>query len=70
MAAPVVIFGVTGGPPTDPGRLASNVQAGGSGGGGGGGLVPHPIRGVAIAFGSTYRDEAPLWQTLQDLGPT
>jgi hypothetical protein len=39
--------------------------------GGAGGLTPNPIRaGVNIAFGSTIGDEAPLWQLLEDLGPT
>lgn len=71
MPAPTVILGVTGGPPTSPGRLPNRVEAGGSGGGGGGGLTPNPIRaGVNIAFGSTISDENPLWQLLEDLGPT
>ena len=71
MPAPTEILGVTGGPPTSPGRLPNRIEAGGSGGGGGGGLTPNPIRaGVNIAFGSTISDEAPLWQLLEDLGPT
>jgi hypothetical protein len=50
--------------------LPNRVEAGGSGGGVGG-LIPNPIRaGVNIAFGSTISDEAPLWQLLEDLGPT
>ena len=70
MPAPTPILGVTGGPPTSPGRLPNRVEAGGSGGGIGG-LTPNPIRaGVNIAFGSTIGDEAPLWQLLEDLGPT
>lgn len=74
MAAPTVIFGVTGGPPKDPSRLGALVVQGGSGGGGGGsggGLIPNPIRaGVNIAFGSSISDEVPLWQLLEELGPT
>ena len=71
MPAPTSILGVTGGPPTSPGRLPNRVEAGGSGGGGGGGLTPSPIRaGVNIAFGSTVNSEAPLWQLLNELGPT
>jgi len=75
MAAPTVILGVTGGPPTDPGRLPSRAftaTGGGAGSGGGtGGLTPNPIRaGVNIAFGSSINDDAPLWQLLEDLGPT
>lgn len=71
MAAPVTILGVTGGPPTNPGRLSVRIEAGGSGGGGGGGLTPNPIRaGVNIAFGSPTNSDAPLWQLLEELGPT
>lgn len=75
MAAPTPILGVTGGPPTNPGRLPSRAfqsSGGGTGSGGGsGGLTPNPIRaGVNIAFGSVLSDEAPLWQLLDDLGPT
>lgn len=71
MSAPTPILGVTGGPPKSPGRLPNRIEAGGSGGGGGGGLTPHPIRaGVNIAFGSSASDEAPLWQLLDELGPT
>ena len=71
MPAPTPILGVTGGPPTSPARLPVGVSQGGSGGGGGGGLTPNPIRaGVNIAFGSKFSDEAPLWQLLEELGPT
>lgn len=77
MAAPAAILGVVGGPPKDPGRLPNMVNAsgrvlgGGSGGGGGGGLTPNPIRaGLNVAFGSPHNAEAPLWQNVNDLGPT
>jgi hypothetical protein len=75
MPSPTPILGVTGGPPTSPGRLPSRAftaTGGGEGSGGGtGGLTPNPIRaGINIAFGSSMSDEAPLWQLLEDLGPT
>ena len=75
MPAPTPILGVTGGPPTSPGRLPQRAFTSGGGGtgssGGTGGLTPNPIRaGVNIAFGSTISDEAPLWQLLEELGPT
>lgn len=70
MPAPTPILGVTGGPPTSPARLPNRVEAGGSGGGVSG-LTPNPIRaGVNIAFGSRFGSEAPLWQLLEELGPT
>jgi len=34
-------------------------------------LTPNPIRaGVNIAFGSSANAEVPLWQLLNELGPT
>lgn len=55
----------------NPRLIPVDVRRGGSGGGGGGGLTPNPIRaGVNIAFGSSINDEAPLWQLLEELGPT
>jgi len=71
MPAPFPILGGVGGPPVDPGRLPVTVTSGGSTGGSVGGLTPHSIRaGVNIAFGSPHNAEAPLWQLLNDLGPT
>ena len=70
MPNPVPIFTAFG-PPVSPGRLPNDVRAGGSGGAGGGGLTPNPIRAsVNIAFGSSPHDEVPLWQLLDELGPT
>ena len=72
MPSPVTIFGVTGGPPKNPGRLVLEVVVGSDGipSGGGGGLTPNAIKGVSIAFGSKWNADAPLWQCLDDLGPT
>lgn len=71
MPRPTPLIGVIGGLPKNPKRLPVKRAGIGSGGGGGGGLTPNPIRaGVNIAFGSSINDENPLWQLLEELGPT
>lgn len=71
MPAPTPVPGVTSGPPTTPATRAVRVEAKNAGSRGGGGLAPNAIRaGVNIAFGSPHNAEAPLWQLLDDLGPT
>ena len=58
-------------PPTEKPATRSKQAVGTGESGGAGGLTPNPIRaGVNIAFGSTIHDEVPLWQLLEELGPT
>lgn len=71
MPAPTSVPGVTSGPPITPASRAVRVEALNAGSMGGGGLTPNPIRaGLNIAFGSPHNAEAPLWQLVNDLGPT
>lgn len=71
MPVPTPVPGVTSGPPVYPAARAIRLDGQWGGTRGGGGLTPNPIRaGVNIAFGSAHNAEAPLWQLVNDLGPT
>ena len=67
MPAPTSILGVTGGPPTNPGRLPVEVARGGSGGAIQG-LKIREIIGVNFAFGSPAMTDQPLWIRVDDPG--
>ena len=57
--------------PTTTPATANRTTLGDGKGGRVEGLVPHAIRaGVNIAFGSPANSDAPLWQNLNELGPT